>query len=273
MALKTKSAARKKSSLESPQSIRVEWEDAPTEITKKCVLMTVYGDTHTGRTTFALTAPGPIAYFHSAENYDGRVQKYARTKKIRMCNFGAALIGTDKEKSDEAAEVWKGFRAKWFDAFTWARTIVLDTHTDLWELLRFAYFGDVKPVHGRMELNWGPVNAEWSSLFRLYKTQDKTNLVLIGKTKDEWTKPKKGMGEKTGKTVQVGQKDIISTMAEVSVRTDREIRKKGGLIFKSIVEKGDWNGDVLGLELENELSTFPMLMSMITETNVEEWER
>ncbi len=54
-----------------------EWEDAPTEFTRRSVVLEIYGDTGTGRTTLALTAPGTIAVLHAAEKLEGLFQREA----------------------------------------------------------------------------------------------------------------------------------------------------------------------------------------------------
>lgn len=247
----------------------VSWEDAPTQLTRRDVFMLVYGDTSSGRTTFALSAPGPIAYLHAAEKYEGIIQPAAREKEIKVHNFAPGIDPSlsEKEIAAEARRTWNGLKASWMDAYSWARTIIVDTDTDAWELIRLAYFGDVKPAGGRLELNWGPVNSEWKTLMRTFKAQEGTNLILISQSTDEYTKPKKGMGERTGERVRTGQKSI-PYMADVVVRTECDIQTQ---TYSSIVEKPWWNGDMLGFELADEDSNFASLMSVLTETDEEEW--
>jgi len=247
------------------------WEDAPVELTRRSVILDIYGDTGTGRTSLALTAPGPIAYFHCDEKVEGVIQPRAREKTIRVHNFGGEFWGDSDDISRQAYEKWAQFKAAWYDAFTWARTIVLDTHTEAWELVRYAYFGALKPVEGRLELNWGPPNADWQSVIKFARSHENTNVVLIGQTSDEYKKTANSrMGEKTGKTVEAGQKKLVgrtSFWLDVKVRTFASL--KGEFLCK--VEKPWWNGDMMGAEFEGELMQFPLIMGMISQTDPDEW--
>lgn len=243
------------------------WEDAPTEFTKRVSLAEVYGDPGTGKTTFALSAPGPIAYLHAAEKIDGVIQKFSREKKVRIYNFNGTFRGAPRDIAAQAQEVWKGLRAAWVDAFGWARTIVLDTHTEAWELIRVAYFGALKPEGGRIDANYGPVNAEWKSLLKHFRTQDRCNLILLGQTKEEYkTSPKSPMGERTGRTIRAGQKDV-PYFADVILRMD-----KADGDFTATIEKGWFNGPMEGVPYMNEDVKWSTIMSAITETDPEEWE-
>ncbi len=255
----------------------VAWDDAPTELERKCVFASVYGDTDTGRTSWALSAPGPIALIHAGEKIEGIVQPFAKEKEIRIFNFSVDLSKTTN--TDEAAaladEVWRRLRAAWYDAFTWAQTIVLDTDTDAWELIRYAFFGAQKPEKGRIETNWGPVNLEWHSLFKHFKHQNRTNVIAISQTKDEYTKPVKGkQGERTGRTIRATQKSM-GFMSEVVVRMQRDTQGA----FTATIEKEWWNGAMFGVEVDATLAQaygrervdFPTVMALITETEADTW--
>lgn len=253
-----------------PTNGKVVWEKAPTKLVRKSCFVEVYGDTGTGRTSWALSAPGPIALLHAAEKLEGVVQRYSVDKDIRMFNFGGVFKGTNDEVSKQSMVLWKKLEDAWYDAFTWARTIVLDTHTEAWELIRLAYFGDLKPSGGRVDANYGPVNARWRSLFKHFKTQDRTNIVVIGQTKDEYKtegKSNNGMGQRTGRTIVAGQKEV-GFLADVRIRTSFDMSSG---TFQSEVQKPWWNGVCIGLELQDDMSTFPQAMSMITETDEEKW--
>lgn len=255
----------------------IAWDDAPTELERKCVFASVYGDTDTGRTTWALSAPEPIALIHAAEKIEGIVQPFAREKEIRVFDFSVDLSKTTNV--DEAAaladKAWRQLRAAWYDAFTWARTIILDTDTDAWELIRFAFFGDLKPSGGRIETNWGPVNAEWLSMFKHFKHQNRANVIVISQTKDEYTKAVKGkMGERTGRTVRATQKNM-GFLSEVVVR----MRRGTGGVFTATIEKEWWNGAMFGVEVDGALAEaygrdrvdFPTVMALITDSDVAAW--
>lgn len=239
------------------------WEDAPKKLTRRCVFMEVYGDTGTGRTTLALTAPGPIALFHASEKMEGIVQKAARDKEVRMHDFGAVFVGGPNKIASEASDILANMQATWVDAFSWAKTIILDTHTEAWELLRLARFGTLTP-RGKVAHLYGPVNAEWRSMMsKRFRSQNRTNLIIIGQTKEYYKNDKP-----TGRTVRAGQKEV-PFMVDVAIRTARDLMESD---FTATIEKGWWNALMEGTPAYNEDITFPYLMSLITETDEEEWE-
>lgn len=245
------------------------WDDAPTEFTTRNTMMEIYGDTGTGRTSLALSAPGPIAFIHTAEKIDGIIQPFAKKKKIKTHHFGGTFRGSKEEIAKQAMEVWKRMTEHWYDAFGWARTIILDTHTEAWELVRVAHFGDLKASGGRVDANYGPINAAWRSMFKHYREQTGVNVILIGQTKDEYKTNKKGLSsgisERTGNTIRAGQKEI-GFFVDVVVRTNKE---EGD--FFSTIEKGWMNGTAEGTDFPGKQSNFANIMAEITDTPKDEW--
>jgi len=244
----------------------VKWTDAPRSFTRECVFTEVHGDTGTGRTSWALSAPGPIALIHASEKLEGIVQPHRQKGKVIRCvDFGGIYRGSPKQVSDLAVKSWDGLVDAWYDAFSWARTIVLDTHTAAWELIRLARFGMLNPASGRVDSNYGPVNYEWSCMFKHFRHQDSANVILIGETKDEYVVKKgksAGMGQRTGNTIMAGQREV-PFYTDVIVRTTKDIITRK---FTSTVEKGWYNAHLAdGLSMDNDMSDFPMIMQLITE--------
>lgn len=283
MAIKV-GGGNKPTSVTGGQRSTVAWEKAIAEVRQRTVLMELYGDTGTGRTTFALTAPGPIALIHASEKIEGIVQPAVRAgKDIRMVDYGGVFTGSDDAVAKLAGEKWDLLKAAWYEALFggWARTVVLDTHTEAWELIRLAYFGALKPSGGRVDANYGPVNADWRSLFKGARQQSNVNAIVIGQTKDEYTakaaklaaggitKKSDGMGERTGNTIRAGQKEI-PFMCDVVVRTYKNIMSGEG--FSSVIEKGWYNAGVEGVPLYNDMSTFAAVMALITDLDEGEWQ-
>lgn len=241
-------------------SSSMEWEPAPIKFSKRAGILAVYGETDTGKTSFALSAPGPIALIHTAEKIDGVVQQFAAKKDIRMFNFGGTFTGTPQEISEQANKVLAKMRAHLTDAIKWARTVVLDTHTEAWELLRLARFGklaQVKPIH------YGPVNAEWLSMMKMFRQAGaNVNLIAVGQIREKYVNDKP-----TGRFEQAGQKGM-SYLPDVIVLTERT--KKGG--FVGTIEKGWMNAETEGLEIEDDMLTFAQVMGLVTGTDADEWE-
>lgn len=245
------------------------WDEAPTEFTDRNTMMEISGDSGTGRTTLALSAPGPIALIHTAEKIKGIIEPFAKIKKIKTHHFGGTFRGSNQIIAQQAMDVWKRMEEAWYDAFNWARTIVLDTHTEAWELVRVAHFGDLKPSGGRVDANYGPVNARWRSLFKHYRESSGVNVILIGQTKDEYKTNKKGISsgvsERTGKTIRAGQKEILY-FVDCAVRTCKEDGD-----FYSVVEKGWMNAEIEGDRFIGKDANFATIMGAITDTPKKEW--
>jgi hypothetical protein len=213
--------------------------------------------------------PGPIGLAHTAEKIEGIVQQFSRDKKIRIINFGGAFAGDPQQIADAAGPLWNRMVAAWTDAVAnWARTVIMDTDAEGWEILRLARFGELTPK-GRLDHLYGPVNAEWRSLFKQVRAQERCSAVLIGQTKNEYRDVRKGtstVSEATGRTIRAGHKEM-PFLADVVLRTART--KSGG--FQVTIEKGWFNAATEGMVFEDGDCDLPTILSLITETEVEEW--
>lgn len=239
------------------------WTKAGTEITRRVAFVQIYGETGTGRSSLALSAPGPIALMHADEKLDGIVEPFtSKGKDVQLHNFGGTFSGSTEQIAQQANAAYMKFMEAWNDAFRWARTIVLDTHTELWELLRLARFGklaQVKPIH------YGPVNAEWQSIFKAFRRQDRCNLICIGKIRERYVNDKP-----TGVMEQAGQKEF-NYLGDIRVRMDKDV-VDGGLSFTGTIEKGWFNAAAEGIELTDDQLEWGQLLELVTEIPAEEWQ-
>jgi len=253
---------------------RIVWEDAPTEFTPRACVAEIYGPSNSGRTTLALTAPGPIAYIGFHEKVAGIIEPYARAKSIKTYKAGGVFIGDPDEIMKAAWERMEEFEAYFFAAFESGkfRTVIVDTHVEAWALERLAEFGAPKPDKGRVDTNWGPINARWLSLLNMARTQTETNAIFIGQVEDEWKNDAKGFGQKTGRQVKIAS----SAGRQVYLKSDvvfRTMVDEGGQGFSARVEKPWGNIEMMNAEITvDKDSGFPMLMSLITGTDQAEWE-
>lgn len=245
------------------------WQQAPTEFTRRSGVVTeIWGPTGSGRTSLALSAPGPIAYIYFHEKIDGVVQKFSNGKDIRMFKAGGVFRGEPEEIREGAWSAMKEYESAYYDAFGWARTIVLDTHNEAWYLERLAEFGAPKPEKGRVDKNYGPVNNRWMSLINMARAQEMTNVIFIGQAEEEWKDGAGGFGYKTGRLVRVSTtaSNQILLKSDISVRTD----KKDGEFISTII-KGWWNADSEDEKLKGSLSTYNMVLGLVTDTDPDEW--
>jgi hypothetical protein len=146
----------------------------------------------------------PVIYYQSLDlGTEGVIEKFP-PQNIRLAEYqltvqpGEADLNT---VADAADKVLQRFQKDYYDALETAecRTIVWDTETEMWELLRLARFGVLNPKTGRDRGNvWGPVNAEMLGMIRSAFGTDK-NFIMLEKLKDEYANDKKtGRRERKG---------------------------------------------------------------------------
>jgi len=269
---------------------------APTEPRQKHVYMLIYGPTDSGKSTLALTAPGPICYMHGGEKVEGLIQRACIAHKkqfgYEMGEYNYSFPKPPEQKSEHrykalveaaAAEKWKGFRLAYEEAFVkYARTIIIDTEWDLYTLIRFAYFGGDRPdpkyekeYKGTGNVNrqalWGVVNSDWfSHLRQMAKVQEPgekgytTNVILLTHGADEYVDDKK-----TGLLVPKSQTSI-PFWVDVSVQTRCDKLDIKRSKYYAQIDKPWDNGDARGTELSmtNNASGFEQIMYEITESDM-----
>lgn len=156
------------------------------------LIIDIHGMERSGKTTLALTAPGPIAYMQldpGGEDIVPKIRRRFPKKQLYLAKYFVDVKpGLNPAQVEElATPVWQRFTKDYEAALQQFRTVVVDTATEGWELLRLAEFGkvaQVKPIH------YGPVNAEYRRLLRIpYNTA--CNVIFIHKMKrtyknDNW---------------------------------------------------------------------------------------
>jgi hypothetical protein len=260
------------------------WEDVPTVFAGRCTVMEVTGESDTGRSTFALSAPGPIAYIHPYEKVGGLFERTAATGKVvRPCPIGSISRGsTDAVMATSETQAAK-LEAALTDAYKWARTIILDNHPEVWQILQLARLGSMnrddrsKDDNRKGQLVYGEMNARWNSIFKQYRINadkfNRTNLIIIGKLEDEYNGK-----DKTGKRVPKAQKDTLS-LIDIRLRTRCDLVVPPGSprgtqpesVFTGVIEKPWFAGDMRGFEVPQIMLNFATVMQLITGVPAEEW--
>lgn len=234
---------------------------------RKRLIVNVEGKQKSGKTHFALTAPGPIAYFGLDIGEEGVVGKfvslgkeiYSADDKIRVPNV---ISMTPAGPTIDAAPAWDKMKQAVTAACDskFIRTIVWDTATEVWELIRLARFGKLTQV---LPVMYGPVNAEMRGLLRLAYDSDK-NFILLHKLKNEYVNDKR-----TGNLERAGFSDT-EYIVQVNLRTfyDSEAQE-----FGVEVVNARQNMQLCGEVYTGDLCSFPMLATMILDgTELGDWE-
>jgi len=213
------------------------------------LIMNVEGTEKTGKTTFALSAPSPIALFNLDVGTEGVVDQYLKEKSIWISTTNYR----DTTDPNEWVKMWEKMKAAWYAALGAdlkdCRTLIMDTGTEMWELARLARFGKLTQV---LPHHYGPVNAEFRDLIRKSYDCDK-NLILIHKQKDEYINDKA-----TGRMKRAGFGDVGHL---VQMNVVASWSKDDG--FKITVRDCRFDMALAGMEFMNEQANFDTLAGMI----------
>ena len=158
---------------------------------KQRIILAIDAMEKCGKTHFALTAPGPIAYINNDMGLDGVVQKFQKEKEIWVASYklSSSINGLSVEKTAElAGAMWEKFTSDYMGAVNdpQIKTVVLDTATEVWDLLRLANFGKLKQVN---KFEYDVPQSIFREMIRLAEDTNK-NFVFIHKVKDEWVNDK-----------------------------------------------------------------------------------
>ena len=116
------------------------------------LIMAASGREKQGKSHFALTAPSPIAYFDLDIGTEGVIDKFvANGKEIYHNDYNYHLLKDIRKQGpvDVAPyiEMWEKFKSDYVSILeSPVRTLVIDTATELWELLRMSRFGKLDQV-------------------------------------------------------------------------------------------------------------------------------
>lgn len=224
-----------------------------------------FGRDGTGKTHFAFTAPGPIAYFNNDKDLMGLPKKF---KGKKIYEFKSNIIG--KPTQDSAREAVELFRKDYRDVVRdkMFRTVVVDNGTILWQMVRMALFGKLKQVASHM---YDVANAEMDSLFSLLANTNKNLIVLhqAGKVyTSKTTKDGKEVSRWDGKTWEMkgyGNIDYKPQLGLMHGMTDANDPY-------AIITKCSADHSMKGMMLSDDLLNFAALATMIyPETDEGNW--
>lgn len=232
--------------------------DARTIQRRGRLIVAIDGLNKSGKTHFALTAPDPIAYFNLDIGLEGVVDKF-HSKQVLVTDVS---VPANKESRDYIdfpfPDALKSVKDRYRKAIATpdVRTIVIDTGTELWELMRMVRLGKLQQVP---PMKYGEVNAEYRDLLRLAYDSDK-NLILIHKVKPVYIErdgSKPGVANWNGEYKRAG-------MSETGylVQADLTMRFEYPNSFITKVDDCRHNMALSGMELTN--SNFSELAMIIT---------
>lgn len=149
-----------------------------------------YGPEKSGKNHFGFTMPGPIAILSFDIGLEGTVEKFLREgKDVRFIEYEFSK----GDCSQEAAQVMCDQLEEDFGlALKVARSIIIDTETELWDLYRYAEHGiNNQGVSTSAPKDYVKLNSRYRDLIqRAYDGE--VNLQLIQKVKERWKTNEKG---------------------------------------------------------------------------------
>jgi hypothetical protein len=229
------------------------WVNSKDLVIPDRLTVVVKGRWKQGKTNFALTAPAPIAHFNLDVGLEGVIEKFRRIKEIYTNDY-SYRTETGVSTIAMATPIWNKLMTdyKYFLQQKEIRTIIIDTESEAFDLIRFARLGSLA-LPREASYKYGPVNAEFNALLRLAFSSDK-NLVLIKKMKDEYIK-----NERTGRDEPAGYKDT-SYQIQVNLLAWRDGMDGA---FHLLIEDCRQNPDVAGMDLEGDMCHWDFLHGLV----------
>ena len=222
-----------------------------------------YGHEKRGKTYWALSAPGPVAVISSDAGTEATVRVWERAGKDVL--LFRHIVPPTGQNIDTYERAWDKVAQAMYEAMesSYFRTVVVDTATEMWELLRLARFGRLTQV---MPHHYGPVNAEFRSLINKAVNCGK-NTVWIHKVKKVYKTNKNGVDSWSGEWERAGFTDfgyIIDLVVENDI-------SEGEFVVR-VVDSRYRTAQVNGQEFRGVMGLFPALaMELRPETSWEDW--
>jgi hypothetical protein len=234
-----------------------------------------YGPQKSGKTRFGLTGPQPVFIQSFDIGLEGTIEQFlAEGKDIRALEypFDPQSFDTEKACAIAADKIWQQFIADYDAALKEARTILWDTESEVWELLRYARLGAVSGA----PKDYAVLNGEYRTLVRKAYGAG-VNLGLIQKVKEQWVSkmdPQKGkmVPHNTGEMVPTGMKEI-GFLVQVNLRHFREFNEEKQIVYRTEIEDVRHNDGqyMVGMVMDN--FDFPQLAEGIfPDSKAEDWQ-
>lgn len=228
---------------------------------KRRIIMAVQKRPKNGGTHFSLTVPGTVAYLNfDKESGEDVLPKFINKKPIAPKNYWlskADMDGADKKDvQDMAKAIIDEFEADFYALLkSDARSIVLDTETELNQYKRLADFGKLTQI---MPHHYASVNQWFRTLMDQVMYSDK-NLVLLERSKKEYVND-----SWSGGYDRAGFSEAPFLVQLNAAITRLEYPNENGVYpFEMTVVDSSQNANIKGLKLQSDPSK-PADWSMLT---------
>ena len=233
---------------------------------KHRIVLALAGHPKSGKSHFALTAPGPIAYLDLDAVEPMVLAKFMKGKQIFHADHSRPVLDIDPSHDDHIKR-WKEFRSTHETAVKdpKIRTIIWDTATEVWEMCRLKHFGALsKKSH-----HYGPPNAEMLSLIRMVKEQSDKNFIMLQQMTEIY---ENDMG--TGRYGPAGFKQVpyqANVIATAYHDVDEMVEDDDASGFWIELGKGSLDMGKCGEVLEPPMNDFANLASLMHGVKPSNW--
>jgi hypothetical protein len=242
----------------------------------KRLLINSQGLEKSGKTHWALSSlPDPIAFISLDNGFEGVIEKFADKKQIACFTTNVPPVAAQSEY----LPIWNNVKSHIITAMGMSefRSIVLDTGTDIWELLRLAEFGSLTP-RGDIKQIYSIVNQQYRSLIKI--AYDKAvSLDVIHRVKKQYV-TRTVQTQKGPQKVDVWEGDYERAgfadsgyLSQINIEHIFDASRPGPLSNKFGIRVIDsrQNMNIVGLELFGEENNFPTLASYVFDNSPEDW--
>lgn len=175
------------------------YERATTVPTPRIIMLLV-GEVGSGKTSFALGAPGPIVVHTFDQGTEGVVEEYAaRGKEIYLAKYDIGVEPGEEVTHEAVVTMRDQFVANFEQDINRARTIIIDRESDLWNYHVFAETGSDDKFAAASAKDWPKIKAKLRRLTAMAKAS-KINLIYTQGMRNTWVKT---VNPKTGNTTSV----------------------------------------------------------------------
>ena len=271
--------------------------------------MLVHGRTKHGKTELALKSPGDAGVISLDSNCKAIAAKYKLANPKKQIFYKEFLRSPLSQIDDinELKKHWQNVRKAYYDMLDikTVRTVICDTHTQMWEDCKLAYVGKEKPdassevdAQGKptgkqfgtqktIPRDLGEAKRDMRGMINACEAAGK-NLVLLCKADDEWKDDPQGKGFKTGKVRRIGMPGIeYLSQCEVEVfrhetlgtfvarmlssTANADIRgRQGSMVF--VPGKGDIWQPSQDEFIDSDITFGMIAISVYPSTEIEAWE-
>lgn len=237
-------------------------------VAKPRLIWAGFGEVGTLKTSWGLSAPGPIVIQSLDRGLEGVVEEVAKTKDIRVCEYDWSP--TDDMAQDEAIRIREAIIEDFDVAVGCARTILWDKETQIWEVFRYAEFG----APNGAPRDYGALYQRYRRLFNTAKAST-VNFGVIQGMRSPWGEKIKNGKPSLTKSSERERKgmDEVEELVHINIEHFRDETAEPGTQFKLRIGKARGPGarDVQ-YKTFNYMDFASLAMMIFPDSDDEDWE-